>query len=234
MVSAPSTFQKSLTQNKIKKIKSHQATVKEIKRCRKNNLMYVNKLPYKHLINVFSKQMKELCENEDQSVNMLHEASQAYLSGIFEGYTNVCQSVAKKESTQFLLCLASLGLKKLVSVISNDKRIAAAAKKSEQHFHRNSIHLDNMEDNEEHQHHHDHEHNQHQHHGHNNHHYHHHDSHENHNHRHDSRENHNHHHENHDNHSRQNNNDRSENIDNVIRHIMRRISSNVTVSVHRA
>ena len=225
MVPAPSTVQKSLSQQKIKRVKKHGEVLKEIRQIRKSNLMYVNKLPYKHLLKVFSKDLKELCDEGESTVNVLHEASQAYLAGIFEGYSNVCQSVAKKESTNFLLCLASLGLKKLISLIANDKSISKAAKESDHHFHRNSLvpHLEDME------HHHNHHHDNQQEHNHHHH-----------NHQHDPQEEHNHHHHQHHEHegpshhhhhrSQQGNND---NIDAVIRNIMRRISSNVTVSVSR-
>ena len=207
MVPAPSTVQKSLSQQKIKRVKKHGEVVKEIRRIRKSNLMYVNKLPYKHLLKVFSKDLKELCDEGESTVNILHESSQAYLAGIFDGYSNVCQNVAKKESTNFLLCLASLGLKKLISLIANDKNISKAAKESDHHFHRNSLapHLEDLE----HHHHHqqDSQHDQHHHH-----------------HEHEHEEQPNHHHSQSDN---------NENIDAVIRNIMRRISSNVTVSVSR-
>ena len=222
MVPAPSTVQKSISQQKIKRVKKHGEVLKEIRRIRKSNQMYVNKLPYKYLLKVFSKDLQELCDEGEPTVNMLHEASQAYLAGIFDGYSNVCQNVAKKESTSFLLCLASLGLKKLISLIANDKNLSKAAKESDHHFHRNSLvpHLEDIEHHHDHGHEHqgsehNHHHHGHEHQGHNHHHHHHHDE----------QPNTHHHH-----HSQQDNND---NIDAVIRNIMRRISSNVTVSVSR-
>ena len=49
--------------------------------------------------------------------------------------------VTKREADKFLMSLASLGLKSLVSIIAEDKQLAAAAKKSYHHFHRNLVSL---------------------------------------------------------------------------------------------
>lgn len=176
--------------------------------------MFVNKLPYKHLLKEFANDLHTISSEETPLVTMLHEASQAYLEGIFDGYSNVCQNVAKKERTGFLLTLASLGLKRLVTIMAEDKELASRARASDHHFHRNLInnllrdHDHGNDDNHhghqndhEHEHHHDHEHN-------------------------------------HDDNQQQetridqaNNNQR---VDDVIQRIRRRISSNVTVSVLRS
>lgn len=189
-------------------------SVKEIRKCRKNTQMFVNKLPYKHLLKEFANDLHTISSEETPLVTMLHEASQAYLEGIFDGYSNVCQNVAKKERTGFLLTLASLGLKRLVTIMAEDKKLASRARASDHHFHRNLInnllrdHDHGNDDNHhghqndhEHEHHHDHEHN-------------------------------------HDDNQQQetridqaNNNQR---VDDVIQRIRRRISSNVTVSVLRS
>ena len=51
--------------------------------------------------------------------------------------------MTKREADKFLLSLASLGLKNLVSIIAEDKQLAAAARKSYHHFHRNTVSLSN-------------------------------------------------------------------------------------------
>ena len=51
------------------------------------------------------------------------QASQAYLTGLF-GDHEVTPCVAKSESTSFLLCMAWLGLKKTLTVLSRDKDLA--------------------------------------------------------------------------------------------------------------
>ena len=205
MVAVPVSYQKSTSQQKVTKVKSNSSVLKEIRRSRKSNLMYVNKLPYKHLIKEFSKDMHDICENNnEQTVNVVNEASQAYLSGLFEGYS-VCQSVADKKHQSFLICLASLGLKNLFSVIANNKTIANAAKKSQLNYN----YLSRSENHD----HHDHDH----------------DSHHQHN-----ANYHEHIHE-HNHHSSENRNlgSNQAHVDNVISHIRRRISSNVTISVLR-
>ena len=141
--------------------------MREIRKLKKNSEHFAKKVPYKHLLREFSSNMNALLEEEAvtrKSVDILHQASQAYLSGIFADYSNVCQKVAKRESTSFLLYLASLGLKKLVSTVSEDKDIAMAARRSSHHFHHDDqFHIDgewndlpNMEDNHHHHHHHHH------------------------------------------------------------------------------
>ena len=40
----------------------------------------------------------------------------------------MCQRVAKRESTSFLLSLASLGLKRLVAIMAEDRQLAQAAR----------------------------------------------------------------------------------------------------------
>ena len=163
--------------------------------------MYVNRLPFKHLIKEFAKSLQKINGEEAPLNNTLHEASQAYLAGIFDGYSNVCQNVAKKESTDFLLCLASLGLKKLVSTIVTDKEVCDKVKRSRHHFHRNSEMNPNYLDGS-------HDHGHHEHHGHQ--------------------------HEGHQAPRQQNNNvGQTQHINTVIQNIMRRISSNVTISVLR-
>ena len=217
MAAVPVSYQKSTSQQKVTKVKSNSSVLKEIRRSRQSNLMYVNKLPYKHLIKEFSKDMHDICENNNQqSVNVVNEASQAYLSGLFEDYT-VCQSVAEKKSKSFLICLASLGLKNLYYAIANNKNLANAAKKSELNYNYlrhsgNHDHSDDDQDIYEFV-----EHSQHQHNA--NHHDHIHD----------------HHNSGGHHHTSQNIHLRSdqERVQNVISHIRRRISSNVTVSVLR-
>ena len=206
MVPAPETFQKSLSQNKIRKVKSSFAALKEIKKCRRASQMYVNRLPYKHLVKEFAADLKEICDEGEPINKMLQEASQAYLAGVFDGYSNVCQNVAQKESTNFMLCLASLGLKKLVSTMASDRNLSEAAKRSVHHFHRNSELIPGLiEESHDHEHEHD---DQNEHH-------------------------HQHHHHHHHNHNPNNNERQSQHVDNVIQNIMRRISSNVTISVLR-
>ena len=216
----PASCQKSLSLKKLKKTQVHSHSVREIRKCRKNTQMFVNKFPYKHLLKEFANDLKGLSSEETPLVTMLHEASQAYLAGIFEGYSNVCQNVAKKESTGFLLSLASLGLGRLVTIMAGDKELAARARTSDHHFHRNLINNLNMDhDHGDHDHHHgDHEHD------------------------------HNDHHHDHPDHHHEHEQDDQNNIDgeetreqannnqrveDVIQRIMRRISSNVTVSVLR-
>ena len=218
MAAVPVSYQKSTSQQKVTKVKSNSSVLKEIRRSRRSNLMYVNKLPYKHLIKEFSKDMHEICENNnEQSVNVVNEASQAYLSGLFEDYT-VCQSVADKKSKSFLICLASLGLKNLYYAIANNKNLANSAKKSELNYNylRHSDNHDHDDDQDiyqfvEHSHH-QHNANYHE------------QMHEN-----------NHHNIGRHHPTSQNINLRSdqERVQNVISHIRRRISSNVTVSVLR-
>ena len=138
MVGAVTNYQKPLAIRKIKRRKAGESAMREIRKLKKNSEHFVNRVPYKHLLREFSSQMSTLMEEEAvtrKSVNILHQASQAYLSGIFADYSNVCQKVAKRESSSFLLYLASLGLKNLVSKISEDKDIANAAKESSYHFH---------------------------------------------------------------------------------------------------
>ena len=138
MVGAVTNYQKPLAIRKIKRRKAGESAMREIRKLKKNSEHFVNKVPYKHLLREFSSNMNTLLEEEAvtrKSVNILHQASQAYLSGIFANYSNVCQKVAKRESTSFLLYLASLGLKNLVSAVSEDKDIAKAARESSHHFH---------------------------------------------------------------------------------------------------
>ena len=219
MVPAPTSCQKSLSLKKLKRTQVQSHSVREIRKCRKNTQMFVNKLPYKHLLKEFANDLHTISSEETPLVTMLHEASQAYLEGIFDGYSNVCQNVAKKESTGFLLTLASLGLKRLVTIMAEDKELASRARTSDHHFHRNLINNLNRD--------HDHGHDDN-----------HHDQHEHeHEHQHDHEHDHQHHHvHNHNNDNQQqesridqaNNNQR---VDDVIQRIRRRISSNVTVSV---
>ena len=219
IVPAPTSCQKSLSLKKIKRTKVQSHSVKEIRKYRKNTQTFVNKLPYKHFLKEFANDLHTISSEETPLVTMLHEASQAYLEGIFDGYSNVCQNVAKKESTGFLLTLASLGLKRLVTIMAEDKELASRARTSDHHFHRNLINNLNRD--------HDHGHDDN-----------HHDQHEHeHEHQHDHEHDHQHHHvHNHNNDNQQqesridqaNNNQR---VDDVIQRIRRRISSNVTVSV---
>ena len=155
-------------------------SVREIRKCRKNTQMFVNKLPYKHLLKEFANDLQAISSEESPLVNMLHEASQAYLAGIFEGYSNVCQNVAKKESSNFLMTLASLGLKRLVTIMTEDKELASRARASDHPFHRNlisNLHMDHDHSDEDHHHDHHDEHHHNYDHDHDHHHDHHHDLH---------------------------------------------------------
>ena len=193
-------------------------SVKEIRKCRKNTQMFVNKLPYKHLLKEFANDLHTISSEESPLVTMLHEASQAYLDGIFDGYSNVCQNVAKKESTGFLPTLASLGLKRLVTTMAQDKELASRARASEHHFHRNLI--NNLHRDHDHGHHHD-----------DNHHGHEHDHAHDHEHGHNHDQEHNHNDDNQQQETRIDQANNNQRVDDVIQRIRRRISSNVTVSV---
>ena len=143
MVRSVSDYQKPLAIRKIKRNKVGVSAVREVRNMKKNSDLSINKLPYKHLLREFSSDMKSLIKEEEvsrKSVKILHQASQAYLSGIFDGYTNVCQKVAKRESTSLLLFLASFGLNRVLASVAKDKDIARAARQSSHHFHHDHEH----------------------------------------------------------------------------------------------
>ena len=130
MVSAP---EKRNCQPKVKKNQksnNYCDAANEIRKIRRRNQVYANRLPFKHLVKEFSKDLKKVCKTADIE-NIIQEASDAYVYGLFDGYSNICQDVAKRETDEFLVCLASLGLKELFSVLANDKKIVKAVKKSE-------------------------------------------------------------------------------------------------------
>ena len=224
MVPAPTTWQKSLSLKKLKKNQMQSHSVREIRKCRKNTLMFVNKLPYKHLLKEFANDLQAISSEESPLVSILHEASQAYLAGIFDGYSNVCQNVAKKESSNFLMTLASLGLKRLVTIMTEDKELASRARTSDHPFPRNlisNLHMDHDHSDDDHHHGH---HNEHHHNNDHDHDHHHHDH------------QHGHHHDHEDNQLQETGSIQAninQRVDDVIQRIRRRISSNVTISVLR-
>ena len=103
MVHPRVSIKKSLNSfNKMKKQRAQSHAVCEIKKCRRSTQRYVSRLPYKHLLKEFASELKSLSSEDDVNNNneplftMLHNASQAHLSGIFEGFDFVCQSVKNK------------------------------------------------------------------------------------------------------------------------------------------
>ena len=145
MVGSVTDYQKPLATRKIKRNNAGGTAVREIRKLKKNSGHFVNKLPYRHLLREFSTDMKTLIDEEAitrKSVKTLHQASQAYLSGLFDGYTNVCPRVAKRESTALLLYLASLGLNRVVRTVAQDKHMALAARQSSHHFHHHHSHTE--------------------------------------------------------------------------------------------
>ena len=103
MVPPRVSIKKSLNSfNKMKKERAQSHAVREIKKCRRNTQRFVSRLPYKHLFKEFAPELKSLSSEDEVNNNneplftMLHNASQAHLAGIFEGYDIVCQSVKQK------------------------------------------------------------------------------------------------------------------------------------------
>ena len=148
-----SKYQKKVTQHK--RFRAGPKALQEIQKYKKSCELLIHKVPYKHLLTEFAQQLKGECEaGSSRSVPALHEASQAYLAGLFEGADHVCDRVAKRESTSFLLCLANIGLKKLVTTMANDKELTKKVKE-EHNEHRHHHH--HHHHHEHHHHHHDHQ-----------------------------------------------------------------------------
>ena len=109
MVPPRVSIKKSLNSfKKIKKQRAQSHAVREIKKCRRITQRYVSRLPYKNLLKEFAPELKSLSSEDDVNNNnneplftMLHNASQAHLAGIFEGFDFVCQSVKKKVTFAF-------------------------------------------------------------------------------------------------------------------------------------
>ena len=97
--------------------------LQEIRRYRKSCSQLVQKIPYKYLIKEIAPDLKDVCDDDSKAVKTLHEASQAYLAGLFgDNPVNACR--AKRESTSFLLSMAFIGLKKVITVLGRDKELA--------------------------------------------------------------------------------------------------------------
>lgn len=97
--------------------------LQEIRNYRKSCSQLVQKIPYKYLIKEIAPDLKGVCDDDSKAVKTLHEASQAYLAGLFgDNPVNACR--AKRESTSFLLSMAFIGLKKVITVLGNDKELA--------------------------------------------------------------------------------------------------------------
>jgi len=162
MVKAPTKYQKSLGE---RIYRPGPKALQEIRKYRKSCELLIRKVPYKNYMREFAQDFKTECDGDSKSVTALHEASQAYLAGLF-GTGHVCQSVAKRESTSFLLCLAWIGLKKLITVMSRDKDLAKRIRGQDydshqhQHHHHNHHHHHGHSHQHEHthEHHHDHDH----------------------------------------------------------------------------
>ena len=106
-----------------KRIQTGPKALQEIKIYRKQCSQLVQKIPYKYLINEIAPELKAVCDDDSKAVKTLHEASQAYLAGLF-GDNQVTTCRAKRESTSFLLSMAYIGLKKVITILGKDKELA--------------------------------------------------------------------------------------------------------------
>jgi len=96
--------------------------LQEIRKYKQSCTQLVHKVPYKHLLREIAPHLKDICDDDSKAVKTLHEASQAYLTGLFgSNQVNMCR--AKEESTSFLLSMAWIGFKKMITVLSRDKQL---------------------------------------------------------------------------------------------------------------
>ena len=161
MVKVPTKYQKAVGE---RRFRPGPKALQEIRKYKKSCELLICKVPYKNYLKEMAHDLKSECDGDSKAVSALHEASQAYLAGLF-GNGHVCNSVAKRESTSFLLYLAWIGLKKLITVMARDKELAKRIRgqdfDSHQHQHHHHNHEHEHEHHHEHHGHHEHQHNHH-------------------------------------------------------------------------
>ena len=74
-------------------------------------------------LQVIAKDLQPECEDQKQEIKRLHQASQAYLKGLFSEEDHVCPGTAKRESTNFFLMLSWIGLKEVIKCSTKDQEL---------------------------------------------------------------------------------------------------------------
>ena len=140
MVNAHTKYQKSLI---VPRFRPGLKAIQEIRKYKKDCERLIWKVPYKNYLREIACDLKVGCDGDSKAVSVLHEASQAYLAGLF-GNGHIQNHVAKRESTSFYLSLAWIGLKKLITVMTRDqeltKRICEKDYDSHHHHHAHHDH----------------------------------------------------------------------------------------------